>query len=272
MKKNLPIEQYLPVSVAMLNFERFWQTELGINLLQKELNELNAILPALAGYNCLQLSACQTFSIEEPANIGQTLKMGFALGNKEKTGDFLADFEQFPIANDCVDIVILHHVLEFAKDPTQILREADRVLTAGGQLIILGFNLWSLWPLYQHLILYRKEKEQLLRASAQSKKQLFAKSLRCGRLEDWLSVLNYDVLQEKRQFPFFPINSERWLRRVGLINRFGYRIKISNSLVYLIHARKRTYAGTRKKIKIRRAIKPKKAPSFSNRSTYNRLP
>ena len=47
---------------------------------------------------------------------------------------------QLPLASQSMDLVVMPHVLEFSKDPHQILREAERVLMPEGQIIIAGFN------------------------------------------------------------------------------------------------------------------------------------
>src|SRR5208283_2459508 len=62
-------------------------------------------------------------------------------------GDLVADLAQLPIQSGVVDAVLLPHTLEYAADPYAVLREADRVLGAEGQLIVLGFRPGSPWGL-----------------------------------------------------------------------------------------------------------------------------
>jgi len=80
-----------------------------------------------------------------------------------------------PIGSDSIDAVLLPHTLEFAADPYSIVREADRVLVAEGQLIVMGFRPWSLWG---------------LRASAS--RSGFPPGMRRvlsqGRVQDWLEL------------------------------------------------------------------------------------
>ncbi len=59
--------------------------------------------------------------------------------------DIVARLVPLPIANGAVDAVLLPHTLEFETDPYAVVREADRVLTGEGQLIVLGFRPFSLW-------------------------------------------------------------------------------------------------------------------------------
>ncbi|TWH65019.1 methyltransferase family protein [Azomonas agilis] len=51
----------------------------------------------------------------------------------------------WPIAERCLDAVILQHALEFSRHPQLLLQEAARSLRPGGHLLIVGINPWSLW-------------------------------------------------------------------------------------------------------------------------------
>jgi ubiquinone/menaquinone biosynthesis C-methylase UbiE len=59
------------------------------------------------------------------------------------------DFGELPFATQSLDLVVLPHVLEFAAEPHQVLREVERVLIPEGQVIICGFNPSSLWGMRQ---------------------------------------------------------------------------------------------------------------------------
>ncbi|MBC6429017.1 MAG: methyltransferase domain-containing protein [Cellvibrionales bacterium] len=49
-----------------------------------------------------------------------------------------------PLAAGAVDVLLLHHSLEFAGDPQEVLREAVRTLAPHGQMLIICFNPRSL--------------------------------------------------------------------------------------------------------------------------------
>ena len=61
--------------------------------------------------------------------------------------DLQADSRVIPLASSSVDVVVLIHQLEFTPAPHQVIREAARVLAPEGQLLVLGFNPYSLWGL-----------------------------------------------------------------------------------------------------------------------------
>jgi len=47
----------------------------------------------------------------------------------------VGQFEELPFASQSIDLVVLPHVLEFACDPHQVLREVDRVLRPEGRVM-----------------------------------------------------------------------------------------------------------------------------------------
>ncbi len=51
--------------------------------------------------------------------------------------------------------MLLFHILEFAKKPQEIIKEAYDAIIKGGSLIVLGFNPQSLWGL-SRLLRHRK--------------------------------------------------------------------------------------------------------------------
>ena len=136
--------------------------------------------------------------------------------------DVRCDLSQLPLASRSVDAVLLAHSLESAPSAHQLLRETDRILSPRGQLLILGFNPWSVWGLRQLLL----RRYPVLPEGT--------RPLRHGRVQDWLRLLDYEVLENQR---IAPQHSERawsplswpWLRAV--VNWFAP--------VYLIRARKR---------------------------------
>ena len=60
-------------------------------------------------------------------------------------------FDELPFDSQSLDLVVLPHVLEFAAEPHQVLREVERVLIPEGRVIVCGFNPASLWGVRQGL-------------------------------------------------------------------------------------------------------------------------
>lgn len=93
------------------------------------------------------------------------------------------EFKDLPIASASVDLVILPHTLEYIDNPHHVLMEACRVVKPEGHIIVLGFNLYSLWgikkkftqqkhtPWSTHFISAAKIKKWLVLADFQMVKQ-----------------------------------------------------------------------------------------------------
>ncbi len=86
-----------------------------------------------------------------------------------------------PIQSETVDLVIVPHLLEFDAKRFQTMRELARVLKPEGQIIILGFNPWSLWVRYQYLWEKRHADSWL------------GHFIRPGRLLDWLRLMDFEI-------------------------------------------------------------------------------
>lgn len=183
----------MPTAAAMSEFSRFFTTGSGERLYQHQRAQLASIMPTLVGYNCLQFSINRGVQLCESETIGHYVKVGYAPGSDESAeDDCWVDLRELPIASDCVDIAILHHVLDFSRAPHQVLREVDRTLTEGGFLVLVCFQPWSSWSIAKR---YWAAKHLIDRRVI---KQCHPVSV--SRSTDWLRLLNYDVLQQESSY------------------------------------------------------------------------
>lgn len=139
--------------------------------------------------------------------------------------------EALPIASDSIDAVLMPHTLDFAEDPHQVLREADRILIPEGRLVITGFNPYSLWGLWR---LARR----LLRRSRQDMPWR-GHFLSYPRLQDWLTLMGFDI--ERTDVRVFrpPVRRESALKRLAFMERLGQRYWPMLAGVYVVQAVKR---------------------------------
>lgn len=100
-------------------------------------------------------------------------------------GGVAGEATRLPFLSKSIDACLLVHALAWEQDPHQVLREADRVLIDDGWLILTGFNPYSLLGAGKLLPGVRR------RSPWNSK--MFSQ----GRLLDWLSVLNYEIICRK---------------------------------------------------------------------------
>jgi SAM-dependent methyltransferase len=127
-------------------------------------------------------------------------------------------FDALPFAAASLDLVILPHALELARDPHLALREVERVLVPEGRVIIVGFNPASLWGTRQKLGRLRR---RLSRTSGELFLPHAGEFVGYRRLRDWLRLLSFEV--EAGRFGCYipPLRSARWLARFAWMERVG---------------------------------------------------
>lgn len=145
------------------------------------------------------------------------------------------DFDALPFDSQSLDLIVLPHTLELARDPHQTLREVERVLVPEGRVVIVGFNPASLWGLRQRL--------GRMRRALGRRRELFLPSagefLGYRRLRDWLRLLSFEV--EAGRFGCYrpPVASEKWLARYEWMDHSGERWWPVFGAVYFVVAVKR---------------------------------
>jgi SAM-dependent methyltransferase len=102
-----------------------------------------------------------------------------------KLTNFAAQAQHLPLPNGSMNAVVLHHILECADDPRQVMREASRVLAPGGRLVLCGFNPWSLWGLGNLL--------RRARGMSSGNLGMGKRFIPHWRLLDWLAVLGFEL-------------------------------------------------------------------------------
>jgi len=135
---------------------------------------------------------------------------------------------ELPFASDSLDLVVLPHVLEFAEHPHQILREVERVLMPEGNLLISGFNPFSLWG-GRHML---------------GSRQGYPWSghfITLLRLKDWLALLGFEVAGGRFAAYAPPFNQTRWLERFSFMETAGDRWWAVAGGIYFLHAIKRVH-------------------------------
>ncbi len=128
-------------------------------------------------------------------------------------------FDALPFDAASLDLVVLPHTLELARDPHLTLREVERVLVPEGRALIVGFNPASLWGARQRLGRLRQS------LPFASRGELFlpraGEFIGYRRLRDWLRLLSFEV--EAGRFGCYvpPVTSARWVARYGWMEQAG---------------------------------------------------
>ena len=214
--------------------EDWFGSELGTMLLQRETELLSQRLGPLFGYYLLQLSALVETDLSGASKIRHRFQFSSSPQRPGRSGA-VSQFEALPLESDSVDVVVLHHVLEFTRHPHRILREAHRVLMPHGHLLLVCINPWSLFGLRTRaLASYRGSPWR-------------GHMITSSRMMDWLSLLDMRVTDIKQGFHHLPIQAPRVLHKFDRAWAHAERYSLPFGGVYLIEARKHMIALTPQK-------------------------
>lgn len=204
------------------DYVRAWQQE-RLDMLTADIFGFNAIQIGLPQINALQANRMPNKWLTDTV-----------IPPKDEYGPapqvvVVHDFTELPFASQSLDLVVLPHVLEFADEPHQVLREVERVLIPEGQVIICGFNPASLWGLRQ--VAGRLSGAHFLPQNGEF--------ISLPRLKDWLKLLNMEV--NRGHFGCYapPCRSDKWLTRFSFMERAGDRWWPYLGAVYIVQAIKR---------------------------------
>ena len=151
--------------------------------------------------------------------------------------DLQCEFDALPFESRSLDLVLLPHALELARDPHLALSEVERVLVPEGKVIIVGFNPASLWGLRQRC------SRLVSRLGTRFTMELFLPTagefIAYGRLRDWLRLLSFEV--EAGEFGCYrpAFRTDKWLSRYGWMDGLGQRWWPVFGAVYVLVAVKR---------------------------------
>lgn len=155
--------------------------------------ELESCLDELFGYHLLLLGPDIGLQIGAMTRIRQRVAVTPNLSDSAQLDNRLvAADEELPIDTDSVDVVVLLHSLDTSDDPHQVLREARRVLTPHGHLILVGHNPRGLLAMLRRFPgLHRRSRWQAMQSISPSK------------VQDWLSLLDFrcDAARHKLVLP-----------------------------------------------------------------------
>ena len=157
----------------------WFNTETGGAMLAVERDLLQPVLSNSFGYHLLQLGVDPRHCLYGDSRVRRKLRAG--PGPEHSELNAYCDFDALPFAGDSLDVVIIHHVLEFAANPHAVLREIQRVTLPGGRVFVLGFNPWSLQGLRT---LYGRMSGRGIWQN---------RMLSAHRVNDWMELLGFET-------------------------------------------------------------------------------
>lgn len=202
-----------PAGQYVLNWEQAW---------------MDKTVPDIFGYHAVQIGMPLLSGLRECRIPYKSLMIRNECAASLIQHQLVGHYEELPFASHSLDLLVLPHVLEFTRDPHQVLREADRVLIPEGRLIVTGFNPLSLWGIRKSLF---GRRWPIWPESCHT--------IALSRLKDWLNVLSFEM--ELGRFGCYRMPSRRQsrLERMGFMEKAGDRWWPICGAVYMITAVKR---------------------------------
>jgi len=239
---------------SIIELGAWLQTAPGRYLLGWEQDRLDQAVTDAFGYHALQLGlpeldglranrmrhrwvACDSLVIPEAVPLPPPVDSLYTTQPPHDPVALHCEFDALPFPDASIDLVVLPHALELARDPHHTLREVERVLVPEGRVVIAGFNPTSLWGL-------RQSAGRMRRGMGFGRGQSLYLP-RAGdfigywRLRDWLRLLGFEV--EAGRFGCWrpPFQTDKWLDRFGWMDRVGDRWWPVLGAVYFLVAVKR---------------------------------
>jgi SAM-dependent methyltransferase len=219
---------------SIIALDSWLQTPAGAYVRAWEQAQLDALVADIFGYNAVQIGLPQIDALAANrmprkwlADIRPRPRLDNVTELRQVAVTF--DYAELPFASQSLDLVVLPHVLEFAAEPHQVLREVERVLIPEGQVIICGFNPASLWGLRQ--VTGRLTGSHFLPPAGEF--------ISMPRMRDWLKLLNLGATTSHFGCYAPACRTEKWLQRCAFMDRAGPRWWPYLGAVYMVQAIKR---------------------------------
>lgn len=160
--------------------------------------QLRLLLGDIFGYYALLYSS----RAKELVGKNVVVKNSIVISEDSAESQLICQYQELPIASDCIDLVVLPETLQQCDFPHQILREVERVLIPEGHIILIMENPMSWLSLKRRILVALIGKNR--------KGHLIGRL----RIADWFRLLGFETVNEvpispadnylqKSQYPFW---------------------------------------------------------------------
>lgn len=218
---------------TIINLAQWFKSPIGKYVNAWEQQCLSTLTADIFGFHALQigLSSIDTLVANRMSNKWVADTHFSSTFSMPDHAVMVSDFLELPFASQSVDLVVLPHILEFAKEPHQVLREVERILLPEGQVIIIGFNPVSLFGL-------RRSFSKIAGSRFLPEE---GEPITLSRIRDWLKLLSMEV--DRGHFGCYapPFSSAKWIERFSFMENVGNKWWPYGAGVYMVQAIKRVH-------------------------------
>ncbi|MFP4138111.1 MAG: methyltransferase domain-containing protein [Halomonas sp.] len=209
------------LAILIREGRRFWSTPEGQALRHAERACLGPACERLFGAHSLELGfgglLADMCPVRHPLAWAPTRELA------EGPSTLVCVPEALPLPDDCLNLVVVHHLLEVALDPHHLLQEAARVTADGGRLIVFGWMPFSAGGLYR----LSPARRQRLPWCGQWRSP--------WRMRDWLAFVDFEI--ERVDYCGFHLPGTP--PRNALLETLGRRHNLALGDSYMIQACRR---------------------------------
>lgn len=211
------------------SFESWFQTPLGRALLADQRACVEQHVHKLTGARQLQVGLSHRLPLASTTDFAQRILTTPTWTSVIPDGVAVCDADELPFPGDSMDLVILHHTVDFSPHPHQALREASRVLRGEGMMVLIGFNPFSLWGLRKAI-------------SRNRGGPWGGRFMMKRRMEDWLRLLDFSVESAGSSYFRVPLQRVVASEHKGMVERICGNRFLPVGAYYCILAKKRVYS------------------------------
>lgn len=145
--------------------------------------------------------------------------------NKNKEITYIeGSYKELPIASGSVDLVVLPHTLEFLDNPRKLLNEACRLVKPEGDIVIFGFNPYSLWGLTKWW-------------SGHKKVPWSGHFTPASKIINWLTLADFQLVRQDMLMFRPPLQHPSLLKKLAILEWAGTKSNAFFGGVYAITAK-----------------------------------
>ncbi len=218
----------------IVSWEDWLASPPGQYMLRWEAQQYDRTVTDIFGYHAVQMGLPAIDTLRENRMPFSALALDPASGPHGPRAahpdarQLLCRFDELPFDTQSIDLATLPHVLEFAEDPHEVLREVSRVLVPearGNDLLQPDEPVGA--------------RQGLNRVGATPFLPTDAQSIGFVRIKDWLKLLGFDIIRGRFGCYCPPYRTDRWLQRAAFMEKAGDRWWPIFGAVYMISAVKR---------------------------------
>ncbi len=222
-----------------------WLTHfLGETLMKTEQQYLIKQFAERYGRYALLLGVPHQHSMLDPLAITKHVVLSPLINKNTAISYIEGSYKELPIASGSLDIVVIPHTLEFLDNPRQLLNEACRIVKPEGDIIIFGFNPYSLWGINKWWLKGHK------------KIPWHGHFISAKTIKNWLTLADFQLVRQDMLMFRPPLHRPSLMQKLTFLEWIGVKSKAFFGGVYVITAKAKVIPLTPIKLHWKQQISP----------------